>query len=138
MRTKRAFKMKWKAFLIIFWRAIINFFVRWESDFKLSITICLTSNFFFKKSISSPRNLSKQCVDLFKWAFSIFFGGYEVVECHDDVKVEYFSKCFLALYSNFQYLCLPSQLFEGKKMFRFSIMIFHYLSSHPLHYCYYQ
>ena len=43
-------------------------------------------------------------------------GTYEVVDCHNDLKAEYFSECFLAQYSHIQYLYVPSQLLEGKKM----------------------
>ena len=60
------------------------------------------------------------------------------MQLHDDVKVECFSECFLAEYSHFQYLCLPNQSFEGKKMAEFAAVVFHYLSSHSFHYCCYQ
>ena len=105
---------------------------------KLSIIVCLLSNSFLKKTISSCRNLSNnRCT--YSYEHSQFsFGGYKVVECHDDVKAECFSKCFLAEYSNFQYLCVPSQLLEEKKMVRFAALISHYLSSHTFHYCCYQ
>ena len=87
---------------------------------KLSITFCLLSNSFLKKLISSCRNYSNN-----RLIYSQFsFRGYEVVECHNDLKAECFSECLLAQYSPFQYLCVPSQSFERKKMVHFAALIY--------------
>ena len=102
---------------------------------KLSIIFCLLCNSLLKKPISSCRNLSKQYIDLFKRAFSIFL-CYEAVEYHDDLKAQCLSECFLPQYFHFQNLCVSSQLFEGK-MVHFAAMISHYLSFHTFDYCWY-